>query len=120
MPNEETPRLVKLAVIIKKMHLLFIFVLLFVLSSSILTSAMIPGSHTERIPEGQEGEPRRHWPHLLGQPAEEVENKIKAERPDLHVIRVPEHSMVTMDMRMDRVRVFVGFDGRVARAPRVG
>jgi len=33
---------------------------------------------------------------------------------------IPEGSPVTMDMRMDRVRVFVHPDGTVARAPRIG
>ena len=42
------------------------------------------------------------------------------ERPDVTVLLVPKDSMVTMDHRDDRVRIFTTDDGKVARPPRVG
>jgi hypothetical protein len=47
--------------------------------------------------------------------------RIKKERLDLRqVIAIPNNSMVTMDYRTDRVRVFVDSEGKVSRPPRVG
>ena len=40
-------------------------------------------------------------------------------RSPSQVVAVPHDSMVTMDFRMDRVRVFHK-DGKVARAPKTG
>lgn len=37
-----------------------------------------------------------------------------------NVVIIPDGSMVTMDFRMDRVRVFVDKDGIVVRTPRTG
>jgi len=48
-------------------------------------------------------------------------SRIKAERPELNVVKVTSGSMVTMDYRLDRVRVWYDPDtGRVERAPKVG
>lgn len=63
---------------------------------------------------------RNHWPHLLGKPAAEVERAIKLERPELVVVSVSHNAMVTMDMRLDRVRLFSDGSGNVVRSPRVG
>ena len=47
--------------------------------------------------------------------------QIRELRPDLStVVTVREGSMVTQDVRRDRVRVFVDGDGVVSRTPRVG
>ena len=67
--------------------------------------------------------PARSWPALVGTDGEVAIATIRAERPDLpakNVQTVPQGAMVTMDVREDRVRVFVGEDGKVARAPRIG
>uniref|UniRef100_A0A7S2U095 Uncharacterized protein n=1 Tax=Lotharella oceanica TaxID=641309 RepID=A0A7S2U095_9EUKA len=66
-----------------------------------------------------------HWPELVGVDAEKAVRIIKSERPDLKkVLSLPIGSMVTMDYRLDRVRVFVsersGLNSVVAQAPRVG
>ena len=46
---------------------------------------------------------------------------IKLERPELTVVKVIEGSMVTMDHRLDRVRVFYNENtGLVTSPPRVG
>lgn len=81
---------------------------------------MSDGADSRVADNHEEASTRGHWPHFVGLIAGDVEAKIKEERPDLHVIQVPHNSMVTMDMRMDRVRVFYGADGKVIRAPRVG
>ena len=47
--------------------------------------------------------------------------KIKADRPDLKIVNtLPEGSIVTMDHRLDRVRVYVSEAGVVTAHPRVG
>ena len=47
-------------------------------------------------------------------------DKIKADYPDFRVVIVKAGAILTMDMRFDRVRVFVDDSGTVDRAPRVG
>eukprot|EP00903_Cladosiphon_okamuranus_P010743 g10154.t1 len=64
---------------------------------------------------------RQTWKDCVGMDAEEAIEVIKTARPDLkRVVKVKEGSMVTMDMRMDRVRVYCDADNIVTRPPRVG
>jgi len=51
---------------------------------------------------------------------EEAAAKIRGEGRVKLVQVVPEGSMVTMDVRMDRVRIFVAADGTVTRPPKIG
>lgn len=60
------------------------------------------------------------WPELLGETAEEAERKIKEEKPELNIHIIPPNSVVTMDYRLDRVRLFVDESGNVAQEPRLG
>eukprot|EP00539_Tryblionella_compressa_P015231 CAMPEP_0178835808 /NCGR_PEP_ID=MMETSP0746-20121128/11830_1 /TAXON_ID=913974 /ORGANISM="Nitzschia punctata, Strain CCMP561" /LENGTH=67 /DNA_ID=CAMNT_0020498419 /DNA_START=196 /DNA_END=399 /DNA_ORIENTATION=- len=60
------------------------------------------------------------FPELTGLPGEEAKAKIEKEYPSLLVQVIPEDSMVTMDYREDRVRIFVDASGKVARDPRPG
>ena len=84
-------------------------------------SDSIPGFTGEKVSvDHAEATTAGHWPHLVGEQAADVEKKIQEERPDLHVVKVKHNSMVTMDFRTDRVRVFFGDDGKVVRPPRVG
>ena len=46
------------------------------------------------------------WPELNGKNVDEAVQAIKDENPELVVLKVPVDSMVTMDYRTDRVRVF--------------
>ena len=73
---------------------------------------------------GQETEQtRREWPELVGKPGEEAKEIILATGAAIGVTTVqivPEDSMVTMDYRTDRVRIFVDSNGKVARTPIVG
>eukprot|EP00178_Gracilaria_changii_P025149 TRINITY_DN76954_c0_g1_i1.p2 TRINITY_DN76954_c0_g1~~TRINITY_DN76954_c0_g1_i1.p2 ORF type:complete len:130 (-),score=14.09 TRINITY_DN76954_c0_g1_i1:134-502(-) len=64
---------------------------------------------------------RQTWNDCVGMDADEAIELIKAARPDLRrVVKVPEGSMVTMDMRHDRVRVYCNDDNIVTRPPRTG
>ncbi|KAL6057577.1 Chymotrypsin inhibitor-2 [Balamuthia mandrillaris] len=63
---------------------------------------------------------KTEWPELVGKPFEEVKAAILNDNGSLQVQSVPEGSMVTMDWREDRVRVFVDNVGNCAETPRVG
>ena len=61
------------------------------------------------------------FPDLVGTDGASAVTQIRELRPDLStVVTVREGSMVTQDVRRDRVRVFVDGDGVVSRTPRVG
>ncbi len=60
------------------------------------------------------------FPELKGIHNEKAKESILKEHPNLQVYVVPEGAMVTMDYRMDRVRLYVNEEGIVVRPPRVG
>ena len=61
------------------------------------------------------------WPELVGQPSASAMEVIQKENPTIaHVDIIPDGSMVTMDYRTDRVRVFVAPDNTIAQAPHMG
>ncbi|KAL7475289.1 hypothetical protein ACHAW6_001209 [Cyclotella cf. meneghiniana] len=62
------------------------------------------------------------WPELslVGMTGEEAQNAIRAVDDTLVVHIVPEGSMVTMDYRLDRVRIYVDDNSRVVRQPKRG
>ena len=64
--------------------------------------------------------PPSSFPKLSGMNGEEAKAILEKDHPSLSVHLVPEDSMVTMDYREDRVRIFVGKDGKVARVPILG
>jgi hypothetical protein len=59
------------------------------------------------------------WPELVGANGEAAKAKI-ADATGFLVQVVPDGSMVTMDFREDRVRIFVDASGNVVTPPRVG
>ncbi|GJM94328.1 hypothetical protein PR202_ga10966 [Eleusine coracana subsp. coracana] len=63
------------------------------------------------------GEKKTSWPEVVGLPVKEAKEIIQKDRPDVHVVVVPVGSPVTMDLRTDRVRIFVD---TVAQTPTVG
>ena len=66
-------------------------------------------------------EAKTEWPELVNRNVEEAEQTIRQENPNVQVHRVPQDSMVTMDWREDRVRVFYDENNnQVVRTPRVG
>ena len=62
------------------------------------------------------------WPDtdLTGMTGEEAKQEINSVDPSLEVHILPEDSMVTMDYREDRVRIFVNDAGQVSRQPNKG
>jgi hypothetical protein len=56
----------------------------------------------------------------VGNNAEEAKLAILADNDSLNVLIVPQGSMVTMDYREDRVRLFVDEENKVVKPPRVG
>jgi Potato inhibitor I family len=62
---------------------------------------------------------QEQWPDCLGMKGEDAVALIQAEHPDFKVLLVGTDAMLTMDMRQDRVRVFVDDAGIVARVPRI-
>ena len=61
--------------------------------------------------------PKTEWPELVGRTIKEAEEKIKADRPDLKVVIVPVGSVVTQEVDLNRVRVWVD---TVAEVPKIG
>uniref|UniRef100_A0A7S2YCC1 Subtilisin inhibitor domain-containing protein n=1 Tax=Entomoneis paludosa TaxID=265537 RepID=A0A7S2YCC1_9STRA len=77
---------------------------------------LAPPSNTLMTPSN-----KTSWPELVGQPGAQAKAIIQQENPHMTtVVMVPEHSMVTMDYREDRVRIFVKEDGTVAMTPNMG
>ena len=61
------------------------------------------------------------WPQLVGMPGEQAKAIIIKENPSLTRVDIlPDGSMVTMDYREDRVRIFVDEAGNVVGTPSVG
>ena len=59
------------------------------------------------------------WPECVGMSGEEAEARVKESfGGKVHI--VPHGSMVTQDKRMDRVRIYLGADGKVEVPPRPG
>ena len=68
----------------------------------------------------QREEVKTLWTELNLVNVDEAVQQIKTERPELQVVKVKEGSMVTMDYRLNRVRVYYDESGRVSSPPKVG
>lgn len=91
-------------------------VVLFTTFADPVAAVPVRAMHSDPAPDAS-----TNWERLVGQPVEAAIAAIKSDRPDLRtVVAVAQDAMVTMDHRMDRVRVFHDADGAVARAPRAG
>ena len=68
----------------------------------------------------------QQWPELdlVGYTGEDAKFAILAatttKEEEMNVFILPEDSMVTMDYRTDRVRIFVNEEGKVVRQPKIG
>lgn len=61
------------------------------------------------------------WPELVNTSSSDAVRIISIQRPDIHVMLVPQGAMVTMDYRLDRVRVFHNEEsGMVTSIPKIG
>ena len=63
---------------------------------------------------------KEEWPELTGKTGEDAKAAILKDDSKLQVDVLPEGSMVTMDYRLDRVRVFVDDANVVVSVPRKG
>lgn len=61
--------------------------------------------------------PEGGWIQLVGQHGETARQQIQGTPGVMQCVVVPEGSMVTMDYREDRVRIYVDAHGNVSRAP---
>jgi len=60
------------------------------------------------------------WPELVGVEGKVAEATIQRENPLVDAIIVPEGSVVILDVRCDRVWVWVDKDGIVFKVPTIG
>ncbi|KAL4439013.1 hypothetical protein ABPG77_006950 [Micractinium sp. CCAP 211/92] len=74
------------------------------------------------VPQFDQMTQKNTWPELVGRKAEDAKAALEAELPTgMRVFLVPQGSMVTMDFRTDRIRVFYNEQTRLVVAPpRVG
>ena len=97
-------------------------------SSSFFSATRIAEKTADEPGEQQQQQQQQQelkWPekNLVGYTGEDAKFAVLAGDGTLreeNVIVLPEDSMVTMDYREDRVRIFVDGDGRVVRQPTVG
>ncbi|KAK6157991.1 hypothetical protein DH2020_005305 [Rehmannia glutinosa] len=64
-------------------------------------------------------EGKSSWPELVGVPGEVAVATIERENPLVNAVIVPPGSVITADLRCDRVRVFVDANGNVDRVPNI-
>ena len=86
-------------------------------------AAVYTQEQQDRLNVNEQGQKikKSEWPELEGKNGEEAVETIKRERPDLvSVATMAEGMMMTMDMRMDRVRVMIDGDGNVTGKPQLG
>lgn len=62
----------------------------------------------------------RQWPQCVGMTGEQAKAIVLKDFPQAQVSILPENSPVTMDLRFDRVRIFVNQQGKVVHAPGTG
>lgn len=63
---------------------------------------------------------KSQWPELVGKTGEEAKAALLAENPKLRVFTILPNQPVTLDYRLDRVRIPVDENGIVIRAPALG
>ncbi|XP_033743532.1 subtilisin inhibitor CLSI-I-like [Pecten maximus] len=61
-----------------------------------------------------------NWPDCVGKTWQEAEAIIRKEYPNISVQVLPDGSMVTMDYRTERVRIFTDETGKIVRVPMIG
>ncbi|EMS50345.1 Subtilisin-chymotrypsin inhibitor WSCI [Triticum urartu] len=83
-------------------------------------------SSVEKKPEGGNTDTSDHhnqkieWPELVGKSVEEAKKVILQDKPEARIIVLPVGRIVTMEYRIDRVRLFVDCLGNIAQVPMVG
>nr|ABW71769.1 chymotrypsin inhibitor-2 [Hordeum vulgare f. agriocrithon] len=83
-------------------------------------------SSVEKKPEGvnigagDHQNQKTEWPELVGKSVEEAKKVILQNKPGAQIIVLPVGTIVTMEYRIDRVRLFVDRIDNIAQVPRVG
>ncbi|KAF6992968.1 hypothetical protein CFC21_009918 [Triticum aestivum] len=83
-------------------------------------------SSVKKKPEGGNTDAAHHhsqkteWPELVGKSVEEARKVILQDKPEARIIVLPLGTIVTMEYRIDRVRLFVDRLNTIAQVPRVG
>eukprot|EP00894_Picocystis_sp_ML_P001381 jgi/Pico_ML_1/51898/g362.t1 len=97
-----------------------LFAALVALLVSLVAGAVMPDDLVgvrEYVPDA---ESRGPWPDLVGKTSVEAKEFLEKSFPDLKVIVLNENSMMTMDYRVDRVRIMVNEEGVVTKVPHRG
>nr|ABW71792.1 chymotrypsin inhibitor-2 [Hordeum vulgare f. agriocrithon] len=83
-------------------------------------------SSMEKKPEGvnigagDRQSQKTKWPELVGKSVEEAKKVILQDKPEAQIIVLPVGTIVTIEYRIDRVRLFVDRLDNIAPVPRVG
>nr|XP_045088075.1 subtilisin-chymotrypsin inhibitor WSCI [Aegilops tauschii subsp. strangulata] len=63
---------------------------------------------------------KTEWPELVGKSVEEAKKVILQDKPEARIVVLPVGTIVTMEYRIDRVRLFVDSLDNIGQVPRVG
>ncbi|VAH12493.1 unnamed protein product [Triticum turgidum subsp. durum] len=63
---------------------------------------------------------KTEWPELVGKSVEEAKKVIMQDKSEAQIVVLPVGTIVTMEYRIDRVRLFVDSLDKIAQVPRVG
>nr|1YPA_I Chain I, CHYMOTRYPSIN INHIBITOR 2 [Hordeum vulgare] len=63
---------------------------------------------------------KTEWPELVGKAVAAAKKVILQDKPEAQIIVLPVGTIVTMEYRIDRVRLFVDKLDNIAQVPRVG
>nr|1YPC_I Chain I, CHYMOTRYPSIN INHIBITOR 2 [Hordeum vulgare] len=63
---------------------------------------------------------KTEWPELVGKSVAAAKKVILQDKPEAQIIVLPVGTIVTMEYRIDRVRLFVDKLDNIAQVPRVG
>ncbi|KAM3399694.1 hypothetical protein ACQJBY_004866 [Aegilops geniculata] len=82
-------------------------------------------SSVDKKPEGGNTRTGDHnqkteWPELVGKSVEEAKKVILQDKPEAWIVVLPVGTIVTMEYRIYRVRLFVDRLDTIAQVPRVG
>ncbi|KAF6981877.1 hypothetical protein CFC21_000339 [Triticum aestivum] len=83
-------------------------------------------SYVVKKPEGANTDIGDHhnrkteWPELVGKSVEEAKKVILQDKSEAQIVVLPVGTIVTMEYRIDRVRLFVDCLDKIAQVPRVG
>mmetsp|Transcript_5481 Transcript_5481/g.33853 ORF Transcript_5481/g.33853 Transcript_5481/m.33853 type:complete len:107 (-) Transcript_5481:1093-1413(-) len=97
-----------------------IFAALVALLISLVSGAVMPDDLVGTVEYVPDAESRGPWPDLVGKSADEAKEFFEKSFPDLKVVVMNENAMMTMDYRVERVRIMVNDGGVVTKVPHRG